>query len=241
MNSIFSYDSPMMQILTYIGDLIILNFLYLICCLPVFTIGAAQAGMYTAMRVLNDKEDDSSAVAAFFRGFKNGFGKVTLSWLLILGIMAVLAAVCALAYVMQLPVWLCIAPICICAIFQSLVPAFHSRFDCTAMQLIRNSWFLLIAHPLRSIATALLVWAPVLVLAIGGMYVFMMATPIWCTLYYSTAILFAELFLRKPFKTLVEEFNRRKAEEDAAAGIQPEALPTESKKVFSDVPVEEEV
>ena len=91
MNSIFSYDSPLMQVLTYIGDLIILNFIFLLCCLPVFTIGAAQAGMFTAVRVLSDKEDDSSAVAAFFRGFKNGFGKVTLTSIacaLILGSLA---------------------------------------------------------------------------------------------------------------------------------------------------------
>lgn len=237
MNSIFSYDSPMMQILTYIGDLIILNFIYLLCCLPIFTIGAAQAGMFTAMRVLNDKEDDSSAVAAFFRGFKSGFGKVTLAWGLILVVMALLAAVGILAYVMQLPVWLCVAPICVCAIFQSLVPAFHSRFDCTAMQLIRNSWFLLIAHPLRSIGTALLIWAPVIVFVWMGMYIFMMATPVWCTLYYSTAILFAELFLRKPFKTLVEEFNSRQAaQQGEAAGALPEAEKPE--KIFSDVPTE---
>ena len=236
MNSIFSYDSPLMQILTYIGDLIILNFLYLLCCLPIFTIGAAQAGMYTAMRVLNDKEDDSSAVAAFFRGFKTGFGKVTLAWNLLLVAMLVLSAVAMLAYVMQLPLWLCVLPICIGALFQSLVPALHSRFDSTAMQLISNSWFLIIGHPLRSLSVALLTWLPVIMFIWLGMYIFMMATPVWCTLYYSTAILFCELFLRKPFNTVVEEFHNRQA---AQQGETP-ALPEEKKpeKIFSDVPEE---
>lgn len=237
MNSIFSYDSPVMQILMYIGDLIILNFLFLLCSLPIFTIGAAQAGLFTAMRVLNDKEDDSSVTAAFFRGFTNGFWKVTLSWNLLLVAMLVLAAVGALAYVLQLPAWLCIAPICVAAVFQSLVPAFHSRFDCTAMQLIRNSWFLLIAHPLRSLAVTVLIWVPVLVLvAFGGMTTFMMGVPVWCTLYYSTAFLFCELFLRKPFKTLVDDFNAR---QEAEKGDEPEALPEESKKIFSDELIEQ--
>ena len=61
-----------------IGDLVILNVLFLLCCLPIFTIGAAQAGLYTGLRVLADKEDDSSPAAAFFRGFSSGFGKITI-------------------------------------------------------------------------------------------------------------------------------------------------------------------
>lgn len=237
MKGLFSYDSPMMQILSYIGDLIILNFLYLLCCCPILTIGAAQAGLYTAMRVLNDKEDDSSVVAAFFRGFKNGFLKITLTWTLLTVAIALLAVVGVFAYSLQLPGWICIAPICIVALFQTLTPAFHSRFDCTPIQLVRNCWFLLAAHPLRSIGAVVLVWLPLVVFLLNA-YLFLTATPIWFTLYFSTAILFGELFLRKPFKTLVEEFNRRQEE---AAANDPNALPEPEKqteKIFSDVPVE---
>ena len=47
MEILFSYDSKLMQTLTFVGDLIILNLLYLLCCVPVFTIGAAQAVLET--------------------------------------------------------------------------------------------------------------------------------------------------------------------------------------------------
>lgn len=209
MKSIFSYDSPLMQVLSYIGDLIILNLIYLLCCVPIFTIGAAQAGMYTAMRVLNDKEDDSSVVAAFFRGFKNGFLKVTLAWGALMGLMVIVAYACVTAKAMSLPTWICIVPVCICALFVSQVPAFHSRFDCTPIQLIRNSWFLIVAHPLRAIGNALLIWLPVIAIWRLDIVILMSAAPIWLTLYYATAFLFGELFLRKPFKTLVDDFNAR--------------------------------
>ena len=209
MKSIFSYDSPVMQILTYIGDLIILNFVYLLCCAPIFTIGAAQAGMYTAMRVLNDKEDESSPTAAFFRGFASGVGKVTLAWGLVSLILVAVGATAILGVgALALPTWVGIVSFCAAALFQCLVPAFHSRFGCTAMQLIRNSWFLLVAHPLRSLGVAALIWLPGAVFLIDG-YIFMMVAPIWCTLYFSTAFLFSELFLRKPFKTLVDDFNEK--------------------------------
>ena len=58
MNGLFSYDSKPMQLLGFLGDLILLNILYLVCCIPLFTIGAAQAGLFTACKVLLDKEDD---------------------------------------------------------------------------------------------------------------------------------------------------------------------------------------
>ncbi len=206
MNSIFSYESKMMQTMMFLGDLMILNFLYLVCCIPIFTIGAAQAGLFNAVKVLLDKEDDSSPSAAFFKGFANGFGTVTLSW----GLMSVaLLAVVYLgltAIAMGAPIWLCVIPMILLAIFQALIPAFHSRFGCTAMQLIRNVFLLLFAHPIRSIATAVLVWLPFAVFMLD-LYTFMLIMPIWLTLYFSTAVAFGFSFLKKPFTTLIKHFN----------------------------------
>lgn len=241
MGSIFSYESTPMQILMFLGDLIILNILFLVCCIPIFTIGAAQAGLYTGLRVLADKEDDSSASGAFFRGFATGFGKVTAAW----GIMTlVLAVVCFAGYIAiynGAPLWIIAIGIAVCALFQSLVSAFHSRFDCTPMQLIRNTWFLVIAHPLRSIGVALLIWLPVLVF-LWDVYPFMMATPIWGTLYYSTAFLFANTFLKKPFQTLVDNFNETHGitpEQPKEEEAEPEDEdPYESGKFFT-MPLEE--
>ena len=215
MNKFFSYDSPVMQILTFVGDLMILNMLFLICCIPVVTIGAAQAGLHTAIKVLLDKEDDSSASAAFFRGMKSGFGTVTLAWGLMSLLLLVVVWLGVSAIQLGAPTWPIVIAIAVCCIFQALVPAFHARFGCTAMQLIRNVWLLVFAHPLRSIGVALLVWLPVLAFLFGDMYYFMALTPIWGTLYFSSAYCFANTFLRKPVKTLTDHFNK-------THGIQPE-------------------
>lgn len=223
MKNLFSYDSPITQLLMYIGDLIILNVIFILCCCPIFTIGAAQAGLYTAMRVLQDKEDDTSVVAAFFRGFKSGFGQITLAWGILLVMLVGLGFACMYAYAYGLPAWLCIAPIAIVALFQSLITAFHSRFGCTAWQLYRNSWFLLIAHPIRSIGIAALTWLPVILFFIDP-YTFMLATPVWATLYYSIAFSFCAMFLRKPFATLVEAFNEKQAETEETETVEPETV-----------------
>lgn len=216
MGNIFSYEHPLMQTLMKIGDLMILNFVYLLACIPVFTIGAAQAGLYTAMKVMQDPEDDTSLLAAFWRGFKAGFLKITFAW----GLMTLLTVVVLIASYLGhfgygLPAWICIIPVVICAWYTAQITAFHSRFGCTAFQLIRNVWFLIIAHPLRTLAVAILTWFPLGLLVYGvykgDIFGFMAAAPIWCTLYFGTAWYFNYLFLKKPFNVLIEHFNQTQA------------------------------
>lgn len=211
MGGLFSYDSKPMQILMFLGDIILLNLLYLICCIPIFTIGAAQAGMFTACKVLLDKEDDSSPYAAFFRGFTGGFGTVTLAWGVMTLVLLIVGYGAITAVMLGAPIWMVCIAVALCAIFQILIPAFHSRFGCTWWQLIRNSWFLLFAHPLRSIGTAALISFPLGFLIVclynGNIFDFMSMTPIWGLLYFGTAFCFATSFLKKPFKTLTEHYN----------------------------------
>lgn len=211
MGGFFSYESKPMQILMFLGDIIILNVLYLICCIPIFTIGAAQAGMFTACKVLLDKEDDSSVYAAFWRGFTSGFGTVTLAWGVMTLVLLVVGYGAITAYMLGAPIWLVAIAVAVCAIFQTLVPAFHSRFGCKWWQLIRNTWFLLFAHPLRSLASVALICFPlgylIYCLYYGNIYDFMSLTTIWGTLYFGTAFCFATSFMKKPFKVLTEHFN----------------------------------
>ena len=65
----FSYESKPMQILMYIADLVILNVLFVLCSIPIFTIGASHAALYSAIRTLQDPEDDTSVTKAFFAWF----------------------------------------------------------------------------------------------------------------------------------------------------------------------------
>lgn len=234
MNSLFSYDNPVMQILMKIGDLMILNFIYLVCCVPIFTIGAASAGLYTAMKVMQDPEDDTSLVDAFFRGFKAGFGTVTLAW----GVMALLTAILGwlarAANIFGLSTWLCLLPVIILMIFVAMIPAIHSRFGCTPWQLIRNVWFFVIAHPLRVIIVTILTWLPMVLLVSGflarDIFGFMAMAPIWCTLYFGTAWAFSYTLLKKPFFVLIENFNQQQQalEEEIEALKAAEEVPEEN-------------
>lgn len=232
MSNIFSYESAPMQVLMRLGDLILLNLVYVLCCIPVFTIGAAQAGLYTACRVMQNREDDSSVIGAFFRGFRTGFGSVTVAWGIVSVVLAVVIWLATASIMAGGSVWLSILAMAAVATFQALVPAFHSRFVCTPWQLIRNTWFMLFAHPLRTLLITALIWVPVAVFLVNT-YIFMSCTPIWLALYFSGVFSLFTAVLKKPFKVLVDHFNE-------THGITPEVHEASPNAVFTDVAETEE-
>lgn len=74
-----------------LGDLIILNFLFILCCIPVFTVGAAEVACYSCIIRMLRGEKVAVSPAGFFRDFAANFKKATLSWLLELLCFLVLA------------------------------------------------------------------------------------------------------------------------------------------------------
>lgn len=80
---IFEPDSPVMSALSAIADLVILNLVVLVCCIPVVTVGAALTGMhYVLLKMVRDEE--GYIVRSYFRSFKENFLQATCIWLLFL-------------------------------------------------------------------------------------------------------------------------------------------------------------
>lgn len=73
------------------ADLIILNILMLLCCLPVFTAGAAVVASYTCIMRLMRGGEPSFPAKAFLVEFRKAFPKATLAWLLVLLCIVLLA------------------------------------------------------------------------------------------------------------------------------------------------------
>lgn len=54
---LFDIEGPLMQGLTKIADLMILNLLTILCCLPIFTIGAALTALhYQVLKMVRHEE-----------------------------------------------------------------------------------------------------------------------------------------------------------------------------------------
>lgn len=81
--SLFNYDNPVWRFIGKLGDLILLNVLWIICSIPIFTIGASTTAVYyVTLRLVRD--EDGQTIRCFFRSFKENFRQATVLWLLIL-------------------------------------------------------------------------------------------------------------------------------------------------------------
>lgn len=81
----FSYDSKFSQLLLKLCYACYLNLLWIICSLPIFTIGASTTALYyVALKVVRDEEQNIGA--QFFRSFKENFKQSTVLWLILLGV-----------------------------------------------------------------------------------------------------------------------------------------------------------
>ncbi len=73
-------------ILYMAGNLILANFLFLICCIPVFTIGASLAALNKTVYKIFE-ETDVIVAKTFFVAFGKNFGQATGAWILLGSIM----------------------------------------------------------------------------------------------------------------------------------------------------------
>lgn len=63
-----SIDNPFFEFMGKVGDVMIVNILFLICCAPIVTIGASISAMYETFRQMGEDTYISA-----FRTFKDSF------------------------------------------------------------------------------------------------------------------------------------------------------------------------
>ncbi len=83
MKNLLNPEGALFQMLSRIGDMILLNVLFLICCVPVVTIGASLAALHRMLQEIV-YDTDSSTVKGFFRAFRANFKQATLFWIILL-------------------------------------------------------------------------------------------------------------------------------------------------------------
>ena len=73
-------DSPVIAFLNKLTDLVLLNVLWLICSIPVVTMGASTTAMYY-VSITSIRLGDGYVVRRFFKSFRDNFRAVTPVWL----------------------------------------------------------------------------------------------------------------------------------------------------------------
>ncbi len=85
-----SYDSAFSQLLLKLCRSCWLNLLWVICCVPIVTIGASTTALYyTSLKIV--RGEDRSLTRMFFRSFRENFRQSTVLWLILLAVGLLLA------------------------------------------------------------------------------------------------------------------------------------------------------
>ena len=83
MKDIFNMDSPLMLGLTKLANLLWLNLLTLLCCVPIITAGAAFTAL-DSMCLKLVRNEEGYIVKGYFKAFKENFKQSTILWLLLI-------------------------------------------------------------------------------------------------------------------------------------------------------------
>ena len=84
LSGIFNYDNPFWRFIGKLCDVMILNVLWVLCSIPVVTMGASTTAVYyVTLKLVRD--EDGYTFRSYFRSFKENFKQATAIWLLLLG------------------------------------------------------------------------------------------------------------------------------------------------------------
>lgn len=220
MGNFFSLDSKFSTFMSRITDLMLLNILYLITCIPIFTIGAATTALYTiCFRMGTDRE--TGIVKPFFRAFRDNFSQSTVLWLILLvigGIIAVDLFVCyhaegflhVLFYVFMLMALLLIF---LCSYTFPLVSQFYNSNKGT----LRNALFFSICYLPKTVVIAILNVFP-LILPLFNLPLFFQLGMVWILFYNAVVAYGNSHLLRKVFTP----YYKQAAEQQQAEETEPQ-------------------
>lgn len=185
----FSPDSKFMTVVSRFADLLLLNLVFLLTCLPVFTIGAAVTALYTmCFRLM--REEYSGLLRSYFSAFKSNFRQATCIWLLLLLIVCpalfyfyVLFSIDSLLRYFG---FLFILISLLAAMTASYVFPWISQFENTTGQALKNALILSISHLPRTLAIVAINLVPAIVFFISP-ELFLQVSFLWVALYSAAA------------------------------------------------------
>lgn len=164
MKGIFNLESPFIQFLDSVTDLVILNVVCLLCCIPVFTIGASLSALHFVLMKMVTHEDANN-IRTFFEAFRRNFKQSTLLWLAFLAISGIIVGDVFLILRGEVEISQA-AVIAVGAIYVVIVLVMMyavpmiSRYENSTKQILKNSLLICILNLPKTVGMVLMYAAP---------------------------------------------------------------------------------
>ncbi len=186
MRRLLDINNPIMRFLVNMFDLMGLSVLWVVFSLPIFTMGAASTALYSAAYHHVRKGEDY-LWNSFFSAFKENFRRSTLTWLMALAILGFLGADALLLRSLILQGYsfgwfygVTLALVVLALTWTVYLAAYAARFNGTVKEVLRYSFMLLRAHPVKMLCVMVLVMGGMaLALTLPATVIFIPATVYW--------------------------------------------------------------
>lgn len=164
MRELFSLDGPVLSFMNKVADILLVNLLWFICCIPIVTAGASTTALYyVTLKIV--KNEESYIIKSFFRSFKENFKQATIIWLIavVLGVfLGVDLYLCRIGGMPGSKVLLYIIGVIYILFFMTLSYVFPvlARFQTTTKNIVRNSFLMSVGHLPYTIFILILSYGP---------------------------------------------------------------------------------
>lgn len=226
----FDLDSPLMQVLNKVADLLWLNILTMICCIPIVTAGAALTAMhYTALKIVRNEE--CYITRGFFKSFKENFKQATIIWLILLVVILVLLGD---FFIMRnsgvkfnIVLQVIITAVGVLVLFTSIfVFPVLARFSNTTMRTIKNAFIMSILQFPKTILMIICNILPLALIVVSARLI-----PISFMFGMSVPAFLSALLYNKFFKKLEAQIDEANQANEAAGG---EGIEQQDERIFKD-------
>lgn len=215
----FKLDSPLMNFLGKVCDIMILNVLVIVFSIPIFTAGAAITAAYSVAYKMV-KNEESYIIKGFWKAFKENFKQSTAIWLIFLAVFIILFFDYRIMFFSEMELnelvkYGVIAVTVILAMGFSFVFPLQARFSNTVKNTIKNSFLMALSHLPSAVLFVVSYAVPILAfyfLPQLGPVVLMLACGL---LPYSKSFLFLKIF--KKYEVMIA--NNEQEEEPSGEGI----------------------
>lgn len=172
MGRFFDLDSPIMRGLSIMADLICLNLIVLVLCIPVVTAGAAFTAMhYVLLKIVRNEE--GYLLKGFFKSFRQNFAQSTGIWIIELIVVALFAAdikvMNSAAEPFPLPVVIAILAAMVILLLTSIyIFPLQARFENKVIQTFKNAFIMMVLHLPKTILMAIMYAFPVFLILLSN-------------------------------------------------------------------------
>ena len=218
MDRIFNMDNKFFTFMSRVADLIILNLLFLLCCIPIVTIGPAITAMYyVTMKMVRNEE--SYIARSFFKSFKENFKQGIAIWMMAL--VLILLEFMDFFIMKQLSggiytvvkYGLLVIALLMAMILQYVFPLL-AKFYNTVKNTIRNALLMSLRHLPYTILMLLINIAPIIAMLLNTM-IFSYGILAYFLLGFSTLAFANSFFLVKIFDKYIPQDEDAEEEKDA--------------------------